>query len=608
MSKKILKYDEKAMQDALVAVKQKTLSVKSAAKTFNVPKTTLYYKVTGKYPEKRQMGPKTNLLEEEEKLIVTWMFQSADRGFPITKSQLLDSIEMYIKKINRKTSFKDGKPGDKWFKLFMRRHPEVSSRMTQNLGKARSSITEESLRQWFDAVLKELTDCADVLEDPSRVFNADETAIFLAPKGEKVLVRKGEKAVYLFTCNDEKECLTCLIGSNALGQLMPPMVVFKYERLPSAIINELPNNWAFGRTDSGWMTSESFFEYIANIFYPWLINQNIKLPVALFVDGHSSHLTYTLSQFCSQNGIHLIALHPNATHVIQPMDVAVFRPLKEHWRKAVHSFKINNLGGKIKRENFAPLMDSVLKQLKTESIVNGFRCCGIYPFDKNAVNYGKYFKDNVVKQNATETISKEMMRIHYKFLQKRIGLDKVAKFENNDIENGDESLYQLWKELKEDCDIEPINRTATDELEVNTNGIHNNFNGNDSPNLEKQRRNEKEEKETLGSKENNHLHNIKNNNDAEAKKDASYQEISTSRPYTTSDQLPSPFKNVFILPETKVTCAKKRQVTRELMPSVISGEHGKQYFKKKEEERERKELEKTERKKKRENVKLMTEK
>ncbi|KAJ8946288.1 hypothetical protein NQ314_008913 [Rhamnusium bicolor] len=191
-------------------------------------------------------------------------------------------------------------------------------------------------------------------------------AIFLAPKGEKVLVRKGEKAVYSFSSNDEKKCLTCLIGSNAIGQLMPLMVVFKYERVPSVIINELPNHWSFGRTESGWMTNETFFEYVANIFHPWLVIQKIKLPVVLFVDGHSSHLTYFLSEFCSQNGIHLVALHPNATHVIQPMDVAVFRLLKEHWRQAVHSFKIKNSGAKLKREHFAPLMDSILQLLKPE--------------------------------------------------------------------------------------------------------------------------------------------------------------------------------------------------------------------------------------------------
>jgi len=35
------------------------------------------------------------------------------------------------------------------------------------------------------------------------------------------------------------------------------------------------------------------------------------------------------SKFCEENGIILIALLPNATHLFQPMDVAVFHTLKE---------------------------------------------------------------------------------------------------------------------------------------------------------------------------------------------------------------------------------------------------------------------------------------
>ncbi|KAK9730757.1 hypothetical protein QE152_g14251 [Popillia japonica] len=87
----------------------------------------------------------------------------------------------------------------------MKRHPEVAARMTQNLSRARVSITEEHLKKWFDGVKTELKDYTDVLEDARRVLNADETPIFLVPKEERDLVRKGEKAVYSFTSNDEKD-------------------------------------------------------------------------------------------------------------------------------------------------------------------------------------------------------------------------------------------------------------------------------------------------------------------------------------------------------------------------------------------------------------------
>ena len=53
----------------------------------------------------------------------------------------------------------------------------------------------------------------------SRVFNLDESAFFLAPKTNKVIVRRGQKAVYSL-CLDNKDCLTALITCIAKGQLV----------------------------------------------------------------------------------------------------------------------------------------------------------------------------------------------------------------------------------------------------------------------------------------------------------------------------------------------------------------------------------------------------
>lgn len=76
------------------------------------------------------------------------------------------------------------------------------------------------------------------------------------------------------------------------------------------------------------MKPEVFYEYIANVFHPFLIGHSIQFPIILFVDGHKSHFTYQLRYLCSQLNIILIALYPNATRILQPADVAAFKPLK----------------------------------------------------------------------------------------------------------------------------------------------------------------------------------------------------------------------------------------------------------------------------------------
>lgn len=47
--------------------------------------------------------------------------------------QLFDSVEYIIKKTPRKHYFVNDRPGDKWFKNFLKRHPELSTRVSQNL-------------------------------------------------------------------------------------------------------------------------------------------------------------------------------------------------------------------------------------------------------------------------------------------------------------------------------------------------------------------------------------------------------------------------------------------------------------------------------------------
>lgn len=631
-NKKILKYDPAAMEQALKAVKENNMSVKAAAKIFNIPKTTLYYKVIGKYPEQRKMGPSPNLTPAEEKIIINWMFECAKMGFPVTKEQLLESVELYIKKLKRKTSFTNGKPGDKWFKLFQHRNPEVAPRLSQNLTHSRAAVTEESIRTWFKEIKNELKENNQeaVLEDAMRIFNADETAIFLSPKGQRVLVRRGEKTVYSFTNNDDKECVTLLLTANSLGTIAPPMVIFKYDRVPSTVVNEMPQNWSLGRSDSGWMTGQTFYEYIANIFHPWLIQNQIELPVLLFVDGHSSHLTYSLSEFCSQNGIIIAALLPNSTHILQPLDVAVFRPLKEKWKKVVHAWKVKHSGKKIKRENFAPLMESVLQQIDKEVFINGFRTCGLFPFNENAINYKNYFKlNNVDVTSSNQIISQEMIKIHLKFLEKEITAEKVKEFQNGNISIEDKSLYNLWKKLLEQIDDSPKETTTTPVAIVHeiTEDMENRVVGKNETSIETVIPNYEVDKdiESIVTMSVENTEEISRNIKlvtAECEYEQTTDSENQSAIDTNSSQIlgashhcspvkrsttslnkdnaiiPSPFKDILFWPQTSQQPQHKKP--RVKIPSVISSLKGKEYFLNKEREKEKKEKEKEERKRQRE--------
>lgn len=463
---KILNYPENAMRDALTAVRA-GMPVKTAARNFNVPRTTLLYKYKGKNPEGRKMGPDTIFQPEEEALLEKWVLDMAKSGFPLSKESFLHSVAKLAKEL--KKDFKNEMPGRKWYESFLRRHQAISLRTSQNLTKSRSAVTHIQLTRWFEEVydyLKEIN-CSDTLLDPTKIFNADESAFFLNPKGSKVLASKGDKTIYSKINNNEKECYTVLVTANAAGQVAPPMVIFRYKRIPFDLSSSIPKHWGVGTSESGWMTADTFFCYITNVFYPWA-KENVEFPIVFFVDGHASHMSYHLSKFCSDNKIILVALYPNSTHLLQPMDVAVFRTLKTGWKEQVVSWRMENQGDTLKKHNFVPLLDKAIKERVTPKILeNGFRKTGLFPWNPEVVKE-LFPQVDRSTSNVNTPSKKNKSLLSVSCLEKYIKPETLARFNEHINEEEwtgqekDHSLFHVWKKMKIEMSETEISNNIAD--------------------------------------------------------------------------------------------------------------------------------------------------
>lgn len=127
-------YQEQEMEKAIEAVKN-GLPIATAAKLFKVPLMTLSDRSKGKTPLKRKMGTSSILSENEELILVKWICHLGSRGFPVTSTQLLDSVQMLLKAEERETPFVNNRPGRHWLEAFQKRHPEISLTVSQNLTK-----------------------------------------------------------------------------------------------------------------------------------------------------------------------------------------------------------------------------------------------------------------------------------------------------------------------------------------------------------------------------------------------------------------------------------------------------------------------------------------
>lgn len=468
-TKKRCDYEEITLKNALSAIRG-GMAVSTASKTFGIPRTTLRHKIAGRAPENiGKTGPECVLGADVESKISEWLKQCARMGFPINKDGLFYSISRIVGESGKETPFKNNIPGKKWYANFMKRNPELSYKQSEYLNKARASVTEEKIRRWFEETLNLLGEDAETLEDPSRVWNMDETAFYLNPSGGCVIAEKG-KAVYGTSSNSDKENVTTLVTVNALGEFAPPLTLYKFERIPASYVKGLPTKeWGIGKSKNGWMTAETFLQYFENVFHPYLVKKGSKFPVIVFLDGHTSHLSLQLSRFCRQNRIIVVCLFPNATHILQPLDVSVFFPLKMRWRKEVSMWKIKNNGREITKRDVPTLLHRILTSHSfLPAIVNGFRVCGLYPFNADNVDYSKCTQ---ISKNTTidsqNDIDKNKILEHLHYLESKIDPQvlnnfQICKFLNSKPENSESLLFEVWLQIVSDSEG---NREGNDNLE-----------------------------------------------------------------------------------------------------------------------------------------------
>lgn len=108
--------------------------------------------------------------------------------------------------------------------------------------------------------------------------------------------------------------------------------------------------------------------------------------MALFFDGHHSHISVSVIQHCQDNNVHLMLLPSNTTHVLQPLDVGVYGPLKQAWKKILADYKLATRASNIGKEEFPSLLYQLWdRSFKPQHLQGGFKETGLFPFKYSAI-------------------------------------------------------------------------------------------------------------------------------------------------------------------------------------------------------------------------------
>ena len=183
-----------------------------------------------------------------------------------------------------------------------------------------------------------------------------------------------------------REWVSIIQGINSYGWAIPPFIIFKAQNHLSAWYEEssLPQDWVITLSENGWTTNEIGYEWIQH-FDKYTRSRTIGKYRLLILDGHESHISAQFQQYCKESNIITLCMPPHSSHLLQPLDVGCFSPLKTSYGKQIENLirlQINY----ITKLEFLPAFKDAFKAAFTEqNIKSGFRAAGLVPYDPENV-------------------------------------------------------------------------------------------------------------------------------------------------------------------------------------------------------------------------------
>ncbi|XP_044183850.1 uncharacterized protein LOC122964359 [Acropora millepora] len=376
---------EKVYLNAIGDINERGLSVRKAAKKWDIAKSTLHDRLGGKAKNIRR-GPQTVLTHAEEDRFAEWLIERAKRGFGATKDEFLDCVEAFIQKDKRETKFTGNRPGNKWYRGFVKRNPKVRLRSARPLDKKRAKITPEEVDEWFANFEKFIQDVG-LAGRPGQIWNCDETGFDLQGRAGKVLGPASSKEQPYRVITGTKEHITVLPCFNATGQCIPPYMLFPGKRIPNQynlLEGGVPGS-CYSLTEKGYMDTATFYTWLEKHFIP---NLPPARPVVLLVDSAGAHIDLDTFELAKRNDVFIYALLKNATHLVQPADVGLFGAMKQSWYKNVRRYSQQNPNTDITKKNFSSIFKKTWEDAMRPSIlVDSFRKSGVYPINRQQISY-----------------------------------------------------------------------------------------------------------------------------------------------------------------------------------------------------------------------------
>jgi len=319
----------------------------------------------------------TNL---EEETIIQYILDLDERGYPVVLAQVRDMADTLL------AARSQCRVGKNWPANFAKRAPELQMKFNRKLDYSRMLCEDpELISNWFRLVQN--TKAKYGIQDEDS-WNFDESGFMMGviSTSQKVVTGSERRKRPRQVQAGNREWVSTILGVSGVGQRIPPFIVFKAKTHLASWYTEdkLPPQWRIGVSENGWTTNELGVAWIKH-FDACTKHQVRGTYRLLILDGHESHSSVGFEQYCKENKIICLCMPPHSSHILQPLDVGCFSPLKKVYSRQVEQLMRSRINHITKTEFLPAFINAFNASINEEQIKGGFRGAGLVPFNPQTV-------------------------------------------------------------------------------------------------------------------------------------------------------------------------------------------------------------------------------
>ena len=350
-------------------------SIRALARAYDVPESTLRTRLRGVHPRSEIVSVNRKLSTTEEQSLVQWILDLNRRGFP---PYIIDVRRMADALLAARGQDPPPPPvGKNWVSRFVNSQSELQTKWNRKVYSQRALCEDPvAISAWFNLV-EETRQAYGILDTDT--YNFDETGFMMGVAATSKVVTSSDTVGRAATVQPgNRDWVTTIECINASGWCLPPFVILSGKQHQASWYHHIPIDWVLAVSDNGWTTDELGVEWVKH-FNRYTAPRTHGVYRLLILDGHSSHATPEFDQYCTENKIITLCMPAHTSHLLQPLDVGCFSPLKRAYgheiqelaRQGVyHIDKIDFLTA------YTRIRPAVLTQ---QNIQAGFQATGLIP-------------------------------------------------------------------------------------------------------------------------------------------------------------------------------------------------------------------------------------